>query len=305
MPDADFERPARRTNDHRFFFKYMSRGTGKIVLENRTLRWSTPGTLNDPYDIQFDLHVDIDRDAVKAAALNKIWDAYYGDQPVLVNLLGAVICSARGMFPRLTREEFDREFGEAIVEGFERIERTLPGLQEQIRLLMADSKILCLTESPDNIPMWAYYAEQQQGVVLRFRSVPGLDSPWGAARPIEYLADMPRLLDDDFLADMLSGRVSMDTESIIDRLVYTKSAEWAHEREWRIFSGAGRDPKTPHEDIQFDPLELDAVIVGCRTPEEDRADFSNLTRRLYPHAQILRAERAERQFRVEVKPLET
>ncbi len=305
MSNTDFERPAHWTNDRQFFFKYMNRATGRIVLKNRTLRWSTPGTLNDPYDMQFDLQIDIDREALKATVLEKLWDAFYGDQPAPVgNPFGAVIKGVRDVFPNLTRQAFDIKFGAAIDKGFAGGERTLPEVLERVRALMADTKILCLTESPDSTTMWAYYAEQHQGVVLQFRSVPELDSPWGVARPVQYLADMPRLLDNAFLADMLSGRISMDVGSIMDRMIYTKSSEWAHEQEWRICSGVGRDRKAPHEDIPFNPLELEAVIVGCRMPEEDRAEFSDLSRRLYPQAQLLKAEKAERKFQIQIKPLE-
>ena len=126
MLNSGFERPSHWTNDRRFFFKYMNRATGRIVLENRTLRWSTPGTLNDPYDMQFDLHIDIEREAVKVATLQKLWDAFYGDQPVPVgNILGAVIQSVRGNFPQLTREEFDREYGDAIDDSLSRMERAV------------------------------------------------------------------------------------------------------------------------------------------------------------------------------------
>jgi hypothetical protein len=283
----------------------MIRATGRIVLENRTLRWSTPGTLNDPYDMQFDLHIDIDREAVKAATLQKLWDAFYGDQPAPVgNILGAVIRSVRGVFPKLEREEFNREHGEAIDDGLSKLERALPGMQNAVRSLMAKNKILCLTELPDNTLMWSHYAENHQGVVLRFRSVPELDSAWGAARPVQYLAEMPRLLDNDFLADMGSGRVSMDAESIMERLVYTKSIEWAYEREWRVFTGVGRNSQALHEDLGFNKLELDAVIVGCRMPKEDRTTFADLTRRLYPHAALLQAVKSGKQFHLEIKPLE-
>lgn len=305
MLNSGFERPSHWTNDRRFFFKYMNRATGRIVLENRTLRWSTPGTLNDPYDMQFDLHIDIDREAVKVATLQKLWDAFYGDQPAPVgNILGAVIQSVRGIFPQLTREEFNREYGETIDGGLSRMERALPGVQNEVRSLIAEGKILCLTELPDNIMMWTHYAESHQGIVLQFRSVPKLDSAWGVARPVQYLADMPRLLDNDFLADMGSGLVSMDAESIMDRLVYTKSAEWAYEREWRVFAGGGRNSHAFHEDLAFNKLELDAVIVGCRMPKEDRTAFAVSTRRLYPHASLLQAEKAGNQFCLEIKPLE-
>ncbi len=40
-----------RQNDRKSFFKYMSPGTAKTVLENSTLRWSSPILFNDPFDV--------------------------------------------------------------------------------------------------------------------------------------------------------------------------------------------------------------------------------------------------------------
>ena len=282
----------------------MSRETAKAVLQNCTLRWSTPGTLNDPYDMQFDLHIDVDREAVKAAALQKSWDAHYGDAPVPVgNKLGEMIQALRGIFPKLTREEFDEEFGEAIDEGLARMERNLPEMQAAFRAQMETSKILCLTEKFDSPLMWTHYAERHQGIVMRFRSVPELDSPWVTARPVQYLTDMPRLMNDDFLADLLSGRVSLDPAAIMDRMIYTKALEWQYEHEWRIYSGSGRNPKAPFEDIPFHALEFDAMIVGFRMPSEDRATFSELCKQRYPHAERLQIEKSEKQFQLNIAPL--
>jgi len=182
------------------------------------------------------------------------------------------------------------------------MERALPTFQREVRSQISRSKILCLSEIADSSPMWAYYAEQHQGLVLRFRSVPELDSPWVTARPIQYHADMPRLLDAGFLADLASGRATLDPTTILNRLIYTKSIEWAHEREWRIFSGDGRDANALYEDIPFHQLELEAVIFGCRMPVQDRAAFSRLIREEYPHAQILHAQRAERDFQLHIVP---
>jgi hypothetical protein len=115
---------------------------------------------------------------------------------------------------------------------------------------------------------------------------------------------MPLLIDNDFLADMLSGRASMDHKAILHRMVYTKSTEWAYEGEWRIFSGEGRNPGKSFEDIQFNALELDAVIFGHRMPKEERATFSEIICRLYPHAQILQIKRtAQIFFRLEIVAL--
>lgn len=274
-------------------------------MENRTLRWSAPRTLNDPYDTQFDVHIDAKSDELKAATLQKLWDAHYGDKPVKVgNELGALIQHFRGSFPKLTRKEFDREFDEAIDEGLSRMKRVLPDVQDEIRAHMAESKLLCLTKSPDNTIMWAHYAENHQGVVLGFKQIPEFDGPWRVARPVEYLPDMPILLDTEFLADMASGQVALSPEPIVNRLVFTKSEEWKYEREWRIWAGSGRKPQEPHEDIPFDKRELDSVIFGCRIPEKDRTEIAELTQRLYPHADILQVEKEEREFRLKIVPFE-
>jgi Ribosomal protein L7/L12 dimerisation domain/Protein of unknown function (DUF2971) len=287
-----------------FLFKYMPWATARIVLQNHTLRWSTPGTLNDPYDMQFDLQFDVDPKAVRKLALDKAWDALTGDKPAPVgNALGALIRLLRGTMPGLTREEFDGQIGAAFDKGLSAMQRGLPQLQREFRALLADGKILCLSATPDNIRLWRRYADEHRGVALKFRSVPGLDSPWGTARPIEYPANLPNLLNNDFLADMASGRVSMDGRAIMNRMVYTKVTKWAEEREWRIYSGTGRNPEARYEDIAFNPLELDAVIMGCQMPEHDRVELSNMTRRLYPHAKILRANNDEKETRLNIVPL--
>jgi len=87
-------------------------------------------------------------------------------------------------------------------------------------------------------------------------------------------------------------------------MVYTKSIEWAHEREWRIYMGDGRDKEALYEDIPFDPRELDAVMVGCRMPQNDRTAFYDSARSLYPHAEVLRMEPSGKHFQLNMKPLE-
>ncbi len=150
--------------------------------------------------------------------------------------------------------------------------------------------------------MWAYYAERHQGVVLKFRSVSELDSPWVTARPMEYHDNMPRLLDADFLADLAAGRMALDARTILDRLVYTKSSAWAHECEWRIYTGDGRAREAEFEDVPFHPLELEAVVLGCRMLAEDRAFFSRLIAERYRHAQLLHVQRDDRTYRLNIVP---
>ena len=113
MPNAQSDRIDARPS----LYKYVSRHVGELILKNRTLRWSTPGTLNDPYDMQFDLRLDLDKEAVKATALGKLWAAFYSSEPVQAGTrFGAAIKLLRAQFPQLNKEEFNQHLGKAIDE---------------------------------------------------------------------------------------------------------------------------------------------------------------------------------------------
>jgi hypothetical protein len=283
------------------FYKYTARKTAQIVLEKGTLRWSTPTLFNDPYDLQFDLHIDADREAVRARGVEKMWYAFYGDAPYTPhprNQMGQMISGLRGAFPKLSRQEFEDEFGPGIDESYDNATRYLPGLHADFRAKLGTSKVLCQSEVPDSLLMWAYYAEQHKGVVLCFRAHAALGSPWRVARPVVYSREMPRLCDVEILSDMSAGLAVLDAAALIDAVVYTKAAEWAHEHEWRLQAGDGRHPEAAYEDVPFHPQELDAVIFGCVTPQSDRDALTAVVRARYPHAKILTARKDDRQFRL-------
>jgi hypothetical protein len=105
------------------FFKYMSRQTAKIVLANRTLRWSTPALLNDPFDVQFDLHLNnIDRQRIKTLALPKVWDVLYGEGPYEPkNRLGEMMAQLRGRMKPMSQQEFYKLHGREPDAPFEDI----------------------------------------------------------------------------------------------------------------------------------------------------------------------------------------
>ena len=84
---------------------------------------------------------------------------------------------------------------------------------------------------------------------------------------------------------MLAGYSAMGVREIMGHVVCTKSNDWEHESEWRVYSGRGRTDG-PHEDIPFNAAELDAVIFGARISSADRLALANLLRNFYPSVEL-------------------
>jgi hypothetical protein len=54
-------------------FKYATASTAKIILDSCTLRWASPVMFNDPFDVQFDLHLDYDEASLIQLVCDELW----------------------------------------------------------------------------------------------------------------------------------------------------------------------------------------------------------------------------------------
>lgn len=296
--------PAGWANNRQFFFKYMSAATAKIVLRNRTLRWSAPSQLNDPFDIQFNMEILADPVRLKFLALERLKDVFEGRAaPHPANPLGQLFRYLGTAGLAVGRAELIEKFGPAYDEGFERMKAVLPSVHEEAARIIADTKILCLSACPISTLMWSHYAANHTGVVLRFRSIPELDTPYGLAKPINYVTDVPSLLSEEQLADIYGGTGSINEAGILDRTIYTKSIEWAYEKEWRLCTGAGRRPGEMYEDCPFGREELDGIIFGLRTSAQDRSELEELASG-YPSVEPWIILRAPANFALSLHPVE-
>lgn len=285
------------------FFKYTTYTTAKIVLENQTLRWSTPATLNDPYDIQFNLQINFDRTKVLQDSLDKLWKAFTGElagHPQ--SRMTAALNLMRPLLQGIPKEHFMQQMEDGVKQSFASMDKNILETYRLTREQLATTKILCLTDSPTNQLMWAYYADSNKGVALRFQDEVGADSPYRTARQMSYKRDIPMLFEEDELSDFLAGLSIFDQVKRIDTLIYTKSDAWKHENEWRIFAGDGREKHAPFEDIAFGARELTGVVYGCRMPPEQQDILHNLIADRYPHAEIMRAVPADHSFQLELHP---
>ena len=105
--------------------------------------------------------------------------------------------------------------------------------------------------------MWGHYAGSHTGICLEFDA---RCAPFAAAEKVKYASTYPAF-------DVLKGGYEF---------LFTKSADWSYEAEWRLiteeraFAGSPRTIKTDNDVLTIPSSVLKSVTVGCLTDKSTR-----------------------------------
>lgn len=280
-------RSKNRTHDRKSFFKYMSSSTAKIVLTNRTLRWSSPILFNDPFDVPREMSygltpVDIVQ-ALSRRMVNLIEKPPEDTSQLEPKVRLIVETVKRGISPEVKAE---------ILQGIKDTaashrptSENMDALRTMWRTFIPDFRILCLAENPAHIAMWYHYADQYKGVVLEFSCVDEVDSPWLVAKPVDYPESKPAIYTADGWAALFTMPQELAVQTMIDVSTFTKAPDWSYEREWRITSFKRPTDTGPFTDYKFHEKELAAVYLGPKISATDRKALTALVTR-YPSVSV-------------------
>lgn len=133
-------------------------------------------------------------------------------------------------------------------------------LREQYRQQIAKHGVLCLSENPSSLLMWAHYAEGHVGYRLTFDT-----EKWQGFQGVEkvlYQDKYPEVdvwsLVHEFIKSGQHNHSASDAAGKVS--VLRKSSEWEYEHEWRLIS------ELPGH-ISFTSNSLVQLAFGCNTPE--------------------------------------
>lgn len=175
----------------------------------------------------------------------------------------------------------------AMIERMQNTVAKSPQHNAEVRAIMADTSILCLSETYDNLLMWSHYAHKHTGVVVEFLSLPEVDSPLIMAQSVRYSQKMPQRN----FADFPSAR------QVSDAITLTKAKVWEYEEEWRIVTTLRNKGKS-YEILPFAPEEVCSVYLGCKISKEDKDHIVQITRDQYSDVTIFQARKHETEFRL-------
>lgn len=216
------------------------------VLEGGLLRFSQPSAFNDPFEV-----MPAVREAIPADQAISIFDEHIRSneddlrsrfQQELAN--NQEIGQLLRLLPAEYRETFTFEDAMATVSGElpEFLSAFLPRLTAQLRTtfpaqtqerLNRQFGILCLTEAPDNLLMWAHYADCHRGFVLEFDSTHAFFNQRTSTS--DYLRHLAKVSYTRVRPQLTLFDSTIDPEVFVANLVasyfLTKSADWSYEKE--------------------------------------------------------------------------
>jgi len=131
--------------------------------------------------------------------------------------------------------------------------------------LASQISVVSLTVIADSIPMWSYYAGGHTGFCVEYdlKSLGPEDCRVRALYPVLYKATWPDATDTT-LGKVVQAEGKTSNATILS--VLTKSPEWQHEQEWRMFF-----PTVPESQSSFPvPMRPQAIYLGVKMPADHK-----------------------------------
>lgn len=145
----------------------------------------------------------------------------------------------------------------------------------------ASAGVICFTKKPDNLLMWAHYANHHQGICIEFDSnaehfnekfknplkciftgekIKDYYENIGVLKKVKYQLERPSYIE--------PRELEGNTESW-----FVKSPEWKYEKEYRILISL--DSAVFHENsfyIEIKPPAIKSIILGCQMSQSEKEE---------------------------------
>lgn len=242
-------------------YKYYNFKGLQSTLQNHAVLWSHPGRFNDPFDSQF------------KRQWHESLDEFLRGRPDIPRAL-----HKSAAFQKLMRPEYEQSL----------LNKTYMW-ELYFQQKLNNTAMLCLTEDNANLLMWAHYAHNHTGGVIKYACLPKpRNGLFGSARQVRYTRDIPVFKFAEFFrgCEDAEKRRAM-AEAFWDTYTLTKSDEWRYEKEWRLTLELEEPAKTVL--VDFACREVAAVYLGCRMPPKNQTEITALVKAEYPKAEIYTA----------------
>jgi hypothetical protein len=224
-------------------YKYLDLKGALLTLANKTFKHAKPSDFNDTEDLTLQSLFPEELEVALKNAQNRFIDVilrHLNEVPTCNSPLRAAIGYIQHLF-RNDPEAANLVKAEMLSDGappifdIDHMRSISEEVIQQINAMMQATRILCVTTQINSEKMWTQYAENHEGIALRIEPSLEKDSKFQRFRPVSYREKRPPLFEsaDEFIAGAFWGNREARLREKNDKIICTKTLNWAHEREYR------------------------------------------------------------------------
>ena len=259
------------------------------VLENKMICFSTSHQLNDPFEL---------KPHIREIATEETYGSTIKEEVEKQKL--EYLKLSRNIRRKMSFDEFTAQVFSFTREKFTaEVKLGMAAKAQEIfdRELARTIGILSLTESPDNLLMWAHYADSHQGFVIEFDP----KSSFFAQRrsSVDELGYLRQVTYSDI-------RPSLILEEIEDFSPFlTKGKIWKSEREWRMMlpvDMCNKKLSCGHNLFAFPAEAIKSIIFGCRASDLTKRKVREIVSmdRNFSHVKFMVASIDHEHYRINI-----
>ncbi len=281
-------------------YKYLDVRGAQLTLGNRTFKHAKPSDFNDTEDLTIQSIFPEETELALRKLERGFTDVilqHLNDPPTCRSPMKEKVALIQYVFRTnpgaadVVKAELIKEEAEPIYEvGYMRTRAE--AFLKEINEHMQATRVLCVTTHKDSEEMWSGYAENHKGIALRIEPNLAKNSKFQFFRPVIYREKRPPFYDDtlEFIAGALFGDLETRVREMVEKIVYTKTLEWAHENEYRLAIPM-RQNEEPWNTLPYHPEEIAELYLGLAMEKADADRVIAMARAVNPNIAIFRVRR--------------
>lgn len=263
-------------------FKYVRTADAAINILRGRFKFTPPADLNDP----FDLFPFVDEEEIFQSLEDQRRHGISEYEFNFLKLQAKFLSRLDIDFPAPVPDSIE-EYGKIIQNDAYNSPYITDFYQKIANCIRSKVGVMSLSSRSDSLPMWAHYANLAQGFIVVLRDLSDIynDETTGILdilKPVRYE----------------KKPVGMSfNPSTQDRLFFSKHEDWAYEQEWRVLT----DLKSciPGNSLSlkvFNPIHVEGIICGWRSPKEDVLRVSSEAESLPHKPNMMQARMVDGKF---------
>jgi hypothetical protein len=281
-------------------YKYLDVQGARLTLGNRTFKHAKPSDFNDTEDLTvqsiFPEETEVALEKLRCGFTDVILQ-HLNDPPKCSSPTKEKVALIQHVY-RTNPKAADVIKAEQAKKGTKpvfdvdymrmRAETSLKEINEHLQAY----RVFCVTTRKDSENMWSGYAENHKGIALRIEPDLARDSKFQLFRPVIYCEKRPPLYEDtlEFIVESLFEDLETRVKTMLEKIIYTKTLQWAHENEYRLAIPMRQNEK-PWNTRPYHPAEIAELYLGLAMEEADIDRIVGMALAVNPNIAIFRVKR--------------